>query len=390
MYFLLRSFVGRFLCLSFVCLVCIVGTGLLHQGHAASASSPAKNTVKTSATCGGWNAGPVPGKGQLNSVAAISSTDVWAVGNTNNSATPVKSIIMHYDGTAWSLIPHPNPYTSFNILNGVAAVTSNDVWAVGNASNSSHTNFQTLIEHYDGSKWSIVPTSNPSTMQVLTTVTAISATDVWAVGYSYISSTAKFQTLIENWNGTTWSIVPSPVFGKDNVLHGISASTATDIWAVGGQQPHKTLIEHYDGTSWSVVPSPSASFGGIGNVLEAVAVVPGTNQVWAVGSAWSQNTQRSISEFYNGSTWRLVATTAGNDYLGSVVAFSSNDLMAVGGGDALEWDGWKTRWTSTPFTPSAYNLWALSEVPGTHNLWAVGEIWNSDESKIQPVSEFYC
>lgn len=184
--------------------------------------------------------------------------------------------------------------------------------------------------------------------------------------------------------------MPSPVFGKDNVLNGLSAFSATDIWAVGGQSKHRTLIEHYNGTSWNVIPSPSASFGGIGNVLEGVAVIPGKNEVWAVGYASNRLSQRSISEFYNGSTWRLVATAAGNDYLGGVVAFSSNDLQAVGGGDALQWNGWKTRWTSTAFTQLNYNLWALSQVPGTHQLWAVGQIWNYDRGKVKPAAEFYC
>lgn len=119
-------------------------------------------------------------------------------------------------------------------------------------------------------------------------------------------------------------------------------------------------------------------------------MLPGIHQVWAVGFAWNQLSQRSISEFYNGFTWRLVATAAGNDYLGGVVAFSSNNLQAVGAGDALLWNGWKTRWTSTAFPQPNYSLLALTQVPGTHQLWAVGEIWNVDRGKVKPAAEFYC
>ena len=45
------------------------------------------------------------------------------------------------------------------------------------------------------------------------------------------------QTLTEHWNGTAWSVVASPNLGtSDNVLYGVAAVAANDVWAVGYYQ----------------------------------------------------------------------------------------------------------------------------------------------------------
>src|SRR6266567_3297398 len=83
---------------------------------------------------------------------------------------------------AWTVVSSPNP-GSVNDLNGVAAVSASDVWAVGEFINASNVN-QTLIEHWNGHKWSVVPSPNVGTHNnELFGVTAVSATDVWAVGF---------------------------------------------------------------------------------------------------------------------------------------------------------------------------------------------------------------
>jgi hypothetical protein len=83
-----------------------------------------------------WTTVPSPNPGaysnSLNGVAAVSSTDVWAVGYSYDYyGGGSDSLIEHWDGTAWTTVPSPNPGTALNYLNGVAAVSSNDVWAVG-------------------------------------------------------------------------------------------------------------------------------------------------------------------------------------------------------------------------------------------------------------------
>src|SRR5205814_1467768 len=82
-------------------------------------------------------------------------------------------------------------------------------------------------------------------------VTAVSAHDIWAVGY-----TTSFSTLILHWDGTRWGFVPSPtVVGASNLLYSVAAVSANDVWAVGAA--NGTLTMHWNGTAWSIMPSPS-------------------------------------------------------------------------------------------------------------------------------------
>src|SRR5438034_4460055 len=84
----------------------------------------------------------------------------------------------------------------------------------------------------------------------------------WAVGY-YVSGRFVQQTLIEHFDGTVWSVVPSPSPGAlQNILFGVGAITDSDVWAVGGEQDANglwhTLTEHWDGPAWSVVSAVDA------------------------------------------------------------------------------------------------------------------------------------
>ena len=62
------------------------------------------------------------------------------------------------------------------------------------------------------------------------------------------------------------------------------------MWAVGsdeipGTATFQTLTEHWDGTAWSVVPSPNA--GSTSTGLSGVATTPGAAIVQAVGNSGS-------------------------------------------------------------------------------------------------------
>src|SRR5205823_6086798 len=144
----------------------------------------------------------------------ISANDVWAVGQYSNSSSSSQTLTMHWNGTAWSVVSSPSPGIYDNELRDVTAVASNDVWAVGD---NGYGIYQTLIEHWNGSAWAVVPSPNVgTTSNYLYGVAAVSANDVWAVGY-YGNFASLHQTLIEHWNGSTWSISSSPNVGtRDN------------------------------------------------------------------------------------------------------------------------------------------------------------------------------
>lgn len=132
-------------------------------------------------------------------------------------------------------------------------------------------------------QWNVVSIPSEGTSPQLSGVAAVSANDVWTVGF-YLNNSNAYQTLTEHWNGTQWSIVPSPDTGIASYLRGVTALATNDVWAVGYSQngsTYPTLIEHWDGTQWSIVPSPSP--GSTFSVLDGVAAIA-PNDVWAVGS----------------------------------------------------------------------------------------------------------
>ncbi|MBV8608849.1 MAG: hypothetical protein JO034_15490, partial [Singulisphaera sp.] len=234
--------------------------------------------------------------GLLTSTSAVASNDVWAVGG---------SLVEHFNGTSWNVVPTaPLPSGDFAQINGVVALAHNDVWAVGTVSppggvGSSNT---PLIEHFDGTTWSIAPSPNlPG--GTLRAIAAASAHDIWAVG---IQGGFFTHELIEHFDGTTWSAVPGPPVSarSHRGLDAVSADAPNDAWAVGsvgrGQNALGNELLHWNGTAWSVATPPNVNVAGI------TALSP-TN-VWAVGSSTSSSVA-SIAHF-DGASWSVVASPA--------------------------------------------------------------------------------
>ena len=256
----------------------------------------------------------------------------------------------------WTLIASPDqsagspPAATANTLTDLAAVSANDVWAVGsyNAGTSSAPLAQTLVEHYDGTSWSVVSSpnqlnvNNAVTSNELLAVSADSADDVWAVGtYEDLDSSDNpiAQTLVEHYDGTSWSVVSSPDDSAgsppaptDNTLSGIVALSAADVWAVGSYNAGtssapiaQTLVEHYDGTSWSVVASADAS-SAQDNALAQVAAVS-SGDLWAVGSAnfvsGTQTVSQTLIEGTPASSTTTITASANPSVVGQQVVLTA-------------------------------------------------------------------
>ena len=96
-------------------------------GAAAAAVSALVLLTPGVAAAQAWTVVSSPSGGQLNGVASVSAHDVWAVGQTLAPGT----LAEHWGGTAWSVVPTPNPVPGSDRLSAVAAVSTSDVWAVG-------------------------------------------------------------------------------------------------------------------------------------------------------------------------------------------------------------------------------------------------------------------
>jgi len=207
----------------------------------------------------------------LNSLKIISANSIFAVGSSNdlNGRIP---LVEHFDGTAWSVVPVPHIAGE---LFDLAIISPSDIWAVGGGSNS------VLTMHFDGNTWIQVPA--PADNSGLFGVAALSTKDVWAVGAASVTG-----ALIEHWDGTAWKIVPNPS-AMGTLLTSISAISATDIWAAGcnqcGDAPGglPPLIEHWDGTQWNINSAPVEDAGESAN---AVLTFP-SRQIYIGGFAFA-------------------------------------------------------------------------------------------------------
>ena len=321
----------------------------------------------------------------LYGVAAISAGNLWAVGSYTNGAS--QTLIERYTGTSWSIVASPNA-TSGDQLRSVATVTPSDVWAVGFSLTASGAH-QTLTEHWDGSTWSVVASPNvaPAQESLLAGVAAVSTSDVYAVGNS-LSAGGYEQTLIEHWNGTAWSIVASPDSSatQDNVLTSVTAISTSDVWGVGyyaNAGTNQTLIEHWNGAAWTIVASPNTG-PAQANVLHSVSQV-GSGDVWAVGAYDNAGTSQTLTEHWNGAAWSIVASAntspAQSNFLVSASAVSTSDVWTVGyyssGGISQtlteHWDGSAWSIVASPNTSAAQNnlLEAVSAVSAS-DVWATG------------------
>jgi hypothetical protein len=221
----------------------------------------------------------VPGGGELNGVVDLSLRDAWAVGPSG--------VVEHWNGTTWSVVTLPGPtFIPAALGNAISAVSANDIWILGHALNRSTGVFTSETLNFNGTSWTAVPLQQPNATNFgLNSLSAISATDIWAVGQVRPSSTAaNGSPLIEHYNGTAWSIVPSPTPGFDPTLTGVAGRSATDAYAVGTDfsndngGPEQALILRWNGTAWS-----KDSDGTIGGFPMAAATFPGANTEWAVG-----------------------------------------------------------------------------------------------------------
>src|SRR6266404_4810463 len=311
-----------------------------------SIGSPGMSAPPTGGT--GWSVFTSPnpsGGGLLTGVTCASASNCWAVGYTN--PTPGggihQTLIEQWNGTSWTIVTSPNTSPNqYNELHGVTCLSASDSWAIVTSPNSSATQsnqlyavtcvsgsdcwaagdyvvtdilgdqfFQTLVEHWNGTSWTIVSSPNtitvaghPLASNVFYSVTCASASDCWAVGYSDNGNAfvgEPLQTLIEHWNGSSWAIVTSPNNGTaTNLLTGVTCVSASQCLGVGfyyNGSVFQTLIEQWNGTSWAIVTSPNPSVHS--NELFGVTC-PSASECWAVGiHSESGAIPQTLIEHYN-------------------------------------------------------------------------------------------
>ncbi len=307
-------------------------------------------------TATGWTrvTVPVPAGQQatLSAVDDLSPGNAWAVGTSFSGgigATPAgTTLIEHWNGTRWSIVPSPNPATGIagdtDVVTSITGTGSDNLWVAGSDTNEANRTIQLLFEHWNGTAWTAVTSPTPlQSAQFATGITAVSPDNVWAVG---LDETGNSKTLAAHWNGKAWSIVPTPGITSagdvQNLLTGVSSDAAGDVWASGYAHNvhnqnsfHVPFVLHWTGTAWVLTRVPT--LGTEGSTLNGIQVLSPTD-AWAVGQTQESNGAiLSLTEQFNGKTWGVVPSPdpgisgrLKDNALDGVASAGGSNLFAVG------------------------------------------------------------
>jgi hypothetical protein len=391
-------------------------TGTIRQPpvSAPAAANASQRTTSAGLITGyGWTIVPSPDSSStqdnvLAGVSCISTTLCWTAGDYRGNAGYDETLIEQWNGTSWNVVASPNATTTGNNdLFAVGCANASFCMAVGGYFDSAGQQ-QTLAEEWNGTSWTIVSSPNVDAQENgLQAVSCISAVFCVAAG-GYADSSGDFYTLIEEWNGASWSVVASPnLSSPDNNFEGVTCVNVGFCVATGAagnftNGPIETLIEMWNGTSWGLVSSPNT---GEDSVLVGVTCVSvafcmssgyyrddaGTLQTLAeesTGGSWTLQTppntgtadnvlyglsctsasfcvaagyyldgsgnEETLIENWTGSSWSIVSspdTTSPQDVLAEPSCASSSFCVAVGYNDLRDVGGYQQtlieEWTPT-------------------------------------------
>jgi hypothetical protein len=248
---------------------------------------------------------------ELNGVAALSDAEGWAVGGSGEATVPSSVLIERWNGTAWTAEEGPVPGTEVNELRAVDIAAPNDVWAAGRT--SSGFGDRPLVLRWDGTTW--LEMELPSEVTgVLNGVAAVGPDDVWVVGYTGDPDLSLERALVLHWDGVVWAVVePGRATGSGrSTLFDVEATAVDDVWAVGYLH-NNPLIVHFDGEDWVRTETE------VDGRTNAIAPVTPTD-VWAAGTP--------IQRF--DGTWSEAADVVSDGELFGIAAVGPSDVWAVG------------------------------------------------------------
>jgi hypothetical protein len=286
-------------------------------------------------------------------------------------------------------------------LYSVTALSDDDAWAVGEYHPNAAPHSLTLIEHWDGHRWSQVDSTstNPAGVNRFVTVEAISPDDVWAIGYacspgSPVPDPDQFGlaggvapasvdrpdgcvALVERFNGHRWRPVTG---GFADFVSDVAGPSSDDEWAVGYtgiEHTSRAEIRHFDGHRWRTVYQASET----GTTLFSLAWIS-DDDIWVAGYGFDD--RRSMLH-WNGTRWKRMRMHGPGTVYGAydVSGSTPDDVWTIAYNGEYVLDHWQgARWASHKFPHEGYgaHLQAVtSKYPDF--TWAVGYTLSSDGGK---------
>ena len=297
-----------------------------------------------------------PASSQLHGVSCVNATTCFAVGESLGTVIgQSRTLVERWNGKTWSIVPSPNPAGArYATLFGISCSSPTNCFAVGIQITPGATANTALIERWNGKTWSIVASPSLSSSATDSTylygVSCPSATFCVAAGSLYVAdkngSVTAFKTVVEQWNGSKWSVVSTaPPPGSTGArLYAASCTSPNNCIAVGDQNlkvrppgsfadGSATLTERWNGKAWSAVASPSPTIGS-GATLLSVSCTSTTNCLaagqYAEGGVGATGL---LTERWNGKSWSLLPPHPPNraySWLSSVSCAGTTSCMATG------------------------------------------------------------
>jgi hypothetical protein len=296
---------GTLLSVSCTSATSCMGVGRFYSGYVTLAADTWNGST--------WTATNPTHRGQestLSSVSCTNSSTCMAVGYYIDG--PQHTLAETWNGSAWAAVATPNKISNQNnALNSVSCTSPTDCVAVGyyfyGSSSGLNASVLALVESWNGSAWSIVAAPTRSNSSTLNSVSCTSSIRCVAVGDYWTTGSPLARTLVESWNGAAWTVVASPNIATatwENYLYSVSCTSSTQCVAVGAlwitngvNNSSRTLVESWNGSKWSIIPSPNQ---GSFPELNSVSCVK-SNRCVAVGD---------LIETWNGNAWSITPSPA--------------------------------------------------------------------------------
>ena len=344
-------------------------------GWLATATSAAVRAPASAVPAGGSSYSV---SGALVAVAATSARNAWAVGT---AGTGSKALIVHWNGSRWSSVPTGAP--AGTPLRAVAASSAGNAWALGGFTGA-------VLLHWNGRAWKRFSLSAPAGTY-LDSVSVTSPANAWIVGNILPGTAGAERGFALHWNGSAWRRVSLPRLSlpagyQGSVLTGVSATSSGNAWAVGAFVSEAAgagggFALHWNGKSWKRVSSAPAGQG-----TPVAVAATSASHAWLIGCDCQGGPAGAVTGLWNGRAWTTEPTPVAKTgvFGGAGLAIAAAGHLAWAAGQyarrssghyaylpmLLRWTG--KAWKLTPVPTSKINIDGVA-VTSAANAWAVGD-----------------
>jgi hypothetical protein len=301
--------------------------------------------------------GPSGNASGYSAVIAAEKDNAWVFGGTNPGG-PSSPAAEHWNGKGWRAWRLPAGLDGFIVA--AAASSASNVWAVGEG----------YALRWNGARWTVA--KSWSQAGGITSVAAISRSDVWVFGSSSFSGGPGVGAW--HYNGRSWARAG----GMAGAVYRASAVAAGNIWAIT-VSPRGGSVVHYNGSAWSEVPAADSALANtqLNDVLAA-----SSGNVWVSGTSPANAADgQLVLAHWNGKSWKRFvapwpvqqAERFATDGAGGIW------IPVVTGGDSpatwilhLSHTGGWTRTKIAAGRGDGVGVGDLALIPGTTTVWGAG------------------